>query len=88
MWVYSIGEQNKETTKGRQHRNVNDTYSLLHALADRKPFEISHTQMNIMNGLHASSAVHVDNAKASRNRPISRSVLIQVNGQVITLHSR
>ena len=59
---YSTGEQNKQTSKARQHRDMKDTHTLLLTLPDRNPTG-SPSLRNIMTGFNANGDVNVFNAK-------------------------
>ena len=60
---YSTSEQNKETGKCRQRRDMKDTHTLLLTLSARNPFDESPSLRNIMTGINANSDVDVCRAK-------------------------
>ena len=60
---YSINEQNKETGKSRQRRDMKDTHTPLLTLSGRNPFAESISLRNIMTGVNATGDVDVCRAK-------------------------
>ena len=47
---YSTNEQNKETGKSRQRRDMKDTHTLLFTMSERNPFAESTSLRNIVTG--------------------------------------
>ena len=60
---YSTNEQNKETYKYRQRRDMKDTHTLLLTMSERNPFAESTLLRNIMTGVNATGDVDVCRAK-------------------------
>ena len=60
---YSTNEQNKETCKSRQRRDMKDTHTLLLTMSERNPFAESTSLRNIMTGVNATGDVDVCRAK-------------------------
>ena len=60
---YSTNEQNKETGKSRQRRDMKDTHTLLLTMSERNPFAESTSLRNIMTGVNATGDVDVCRAK-------------------------
>ena len=60
---YNTNEQNKETGKSRQRRDMKDTHTLLLAMSERNPFVESTSLRNIMTGVNATGDVDVCRAK-------------------------
>ena len=60
---YSTNEQNKETCKSRQQRDMKDTHTLLLTMSERNPFAESTSLSNIMTGVNATGDVDVCRAK-------------------------
>ena len=60
---YSTNEQNKETCKSQQRRDMKDTHTLLLTISERNPFAESTSLRNIMAGVNATGDVDVCSAK-------------------------
>ena len=60
---YSTNEQNKETGKSRQRRDMKDTHTLLLTMSEINPFAESTSLRNIMMGVNATGDVDVCRAK-------------------------
>ena len=60
---YSTNEQNKETGKSRQRRDMKDTHTLLLKMSERNPFAETTSLRNIMTGVNATGDVDVCRAK-------------------------
>ena len=60
---YSTNEQNKETGKSRQRRDMKDTHTLLFTMSERNPFAESTSLRNIMTGVNATGDVDVCSVK-------------------------
>ena len=62
---YSTNEQNKETGKSRQRRDMKDTHTLLLTMSERNPFAESTSLRNIMTGVNMTGDVDVCRTKES-----------------------
>ena len=60
---YSTNEQNKETCKSRQRRDMKDTHTLLLTMSEGNPFDESTSLRYIMTGVNATGDVDVCRAK-------------------------
>ena len=60
---YSTNEQNKETCKYRQRRDMKDTHTLLLTMSERNPFAENTSLRNIKTGVNATGDVDVCRAK-------------------------
>ena len=60
---YSTIEQNKETGKSRQRRDMKDTHALLLTMSERNPFAESTSLRNIVTGVNVTGDVDVCRAK-------------------------
>ena len=60
---YSTNEQNKETFKSRQRRDMKDTHTLLLTMSERNPFAESTSLRFIMTGVNTTGDIDVCRAK-------------------------
>ena len=75
---YSTNEQNKETGKSRQRRDMKDTYTLLLTMSGRNPFAGSTSLRNILMGVNATGDVDVCRAKEIGQNNMDSMTGIQV----------
>ena len=92
---YSTNEQNKETGKSRQRRDMKDTHTLLLTMSERNPFAESTYLRNIMTGVNATGDVDVCRAKEIGQKIMDSMTGIPVaqytfkrSDQVTTLQSK
>ena len=92
---YSTNEQNKETGKSRQRRDMKVTHTLLLTMSERNPFAESTYLRNIMTGVNATGDVDVCRAKEIGQKIMDSMTGIPVaqytfkrSDQVTTLQSK
>ena len=92
---YSTNEQNKETGKYRQRRDMKDTHTLLLTMAERNPFAESTSLRNIVTGVNATGDVDVCRLKEIGQKMLDSMTGIPVaqytfkrSDQVTTLQSK
>ena len=92
---YSTNEQNKETGKSRQRRDMKDTHTLLLTMSERNLFAESTSLSNIMTGVNANGDVDVCHAKEIGQKIMDSMTGIPVaqytfkrSDQVTTLQSK
>ena len=92
---YSTNEQNKETCKSRQRRDMKDTHTLLLTMSKRNPFDESTSLRSIMTGGNATGDVDVCRAKeiGQKIRDLMTGIPVaqytfKRSGQVTTLQSK
>jgi len=93
---YDSGEQNKEMTQARLTHDWKDTQKIRECLQERDPFSVLDTSLrSIYSGVHAQSAVNVDNAREVGNSILERMKGVTIadytfkrSHQVVTLDSK
>ena len=92
---YSTNEQNKETGKSRQRRDMKDTHTLLLTMFERNPFAENTSLRNIKTGVNATGDVDVCRAKEIGQKIMDSMTGIPVaqytfksSDQVTTLQSK
>ena len=92
---YSTNEQNKETGKSRQPRDLKDTHALLLTMSERNPFAESTSLRNIVTGVNVTGDVDVCRAKEIGQKIMDSMTGIPVaqytfkrSDQVTTLQSK
>ena len=92
---YSTNEQNKETGKSRQRRDMKDTHALLLTMSERNPFAENTSLRNIVTGVNVTGDVDVCRAKEIGQKIMDAMTGIPVaqytfkrSDQVTTLQSK
>ena len=92
---YSTNEQNKETRKSRQRRDMIDTHTLFLTMSERNSFAESTSLRNIVTGVNATGDVEVCRAKEIGQKSMDSMTGIPVaqytfkrSDQVTTLQSK
>ncbi|KAK3748685.1 hypothetical protein QZH41_018981, partial [Actinostola sp. cb2023] len=80
---YNSSEQNKDMTKSRQKRDIDDAIVILKMLVDGKtPFAPDPVLKNIMTGVNAEESVDVDEARAK-----GKKILSSMAGESVATYS-
>ena len=93
---YSTNEQNKETGKSRQRRDMKDTHTLLLTMSERNPFAESTSLRNIITEVNATGDVDVCRAKEIGQKimdsmtgiPVAQYTFKRSDHAVTTLNSK
>ena len=92
---YSSNEQNKETGKSRQRRDMKDTHTLLLTMSERNQVAESTSLRNTMTGVNATGDIDMCRAKEIRQKIMDSMTGIPVaqytfkcSDQVTTLQSK